>query len=254
MAEKNAELAIATRLSDADRHAIRLTALFEFLDVEREEGGEIRIECFDISHTQGESPVASCVVYLVDRMCPREYRRFNITDVQPGDDYAAIHQAVQRRYAKVLTGESVAPTLILIDGGKGQLAVAVDALKELGLAHFAVIGVAKGEGRKPGLESLIFPDGREPVQLAPEHPALHLIQEIRDEAHRFAVSGHRARRSKSRQGSLLDEIDGVGPRRRKALLAHFGSLQGLRSAGIEQISTIQGISRELAERIYKALH
>lgn len=254
MAEKNAELAIATRLSDADRHAHRLRALFEFLDLEQEEGGEIRIECFDISHTQGESPVASCVVYLGDRMCPREYRRFNITDVQPGDDYAAIHQAVQRRYAKVLTGESVAPTLILIDGGKGQLAVAVDALKELGLSHLAVVGVAKGEGRKPGLESLIFPDGREPVQLSPEHPALHLIQEIRDEAHRFAVSGHRARRSKSRQGSVLDDIDGVGPKRRKALLAHFGSLQGLRSAGIEQISTIQGISHELAERIYKALH
>lgn len=254
MAEKNAQLAIAARLNESARQTYRRTALLEFLALEQEEGNEIRIECFDISHTQGESTVASCVVYQGDGMQPREYRRFNITDIQPGDDYAAIRQVVQRRYEKVASGEAVAPTLVLIDGGKGQLAMAVDVLSELGLAHLPVVGVAKGEARKPGLEFLIFPDGREPVQLAAEHPALHLIQEIRDEAHRFAVSGHRARRSKSRQGSQLDDIAGVGPKRRKVLLAHFGSLQGVRSAGIEQISAVQGISRELAESIYKALH
>lgn len=254
MAEKNGQLAIAVKLTESHRQLFRRAALLEFLALDPEEGKEIRIECFDISHTQGEATVASCVVYQGEGMCPREYRRFNISGIQPGDDYAAIRQAVQRRYEKVAAGDAIAPTLVLIDGGKGQLAMAVDALTELGVPHLPVVGVAKGEARTPGLEFLIFPDGREPVQLVPEHPALHLIQEIRDEAHRFAVSGHRARRSKSRQGSQLDEIAGIGPKRRKALLAHFGSLQGIRSAGIEQISAVQGISHELAESIYKALH
>ena len=187
-------------------------------------------------------------------MSRQDYRRFNITDIQPGDDYAAIRQAVRRRYEKVASGEGIAPTLILIDGGKGQLAVAVEALNDLGLGMLPIVGVAKGEARKPGLESLIFPDGREPVQLSPEHPALHLIQEIRDEAHRFAIFGHRARRSKSRQGSQLDTIEGIGPKRRKALLVHFGSLQGVRNAGIDQLASVPGIRRELAETIFKALH
>jgi excinuclease ABC subunit C len=187
-------------------------------------------------------------------MCKSLYRRFNIKDIQPGDDYAAIRQAVLRRYEKVATGEGVAPTLILIDGGKGQVSVAASALEELGLSHLPMLGVAKGEARKPGLESLIFADGREPLQLAPEHPALHLIQEIRDEAHRFAVSGHRAQRGKVRRTSRLEDIGGIGPKRRKALITHFGGLQGISDAGVDQLTAVPGISRELAEKIYTALH
>ncbi len=183
-----------------------------------------------------------------------DYRRFNIHDVTPGDDYAAIRQAVLRRYEKVASGESPAPSLILIDGGKGQLACAVSALEELGLAHLPIVGVAKGEARKPGLENLVFADGREPVQLPAEHPALHLIQEIRDEAHRFAITGHRAQRSKTRRTSRLEEIAGIGPKRRKALIAHFGGLQGIADAGVDQLTAVPGISRDLAETIYTALH
>ena len=183
-----------------------------------------------------------------------EYRRFNVKDIQAGDDYAAIRQAVTRRYEKLATGEGVVPTLILIDGGKGQVSSAAAVLAELGLTHLPMIGVAKGEARKPGLENLVFPDGREPLQLAPEHPALHLIQEIRDEAHRFAITSHRAQRSKTRQTSRLEEIPGIGPKRRKALFSHFGGLPGITNAGIDQLTAVPGISRELAEQIYAALH
>lgn len=254
MAEQNAKLAIFARRDAHSRQEFRLQALHELLDLEREEGREARIECFDISHTQGESTVASCVVYQGNGMHTAEYRRFNIRDIQPGDDYAAIRQAVLRRYERLVTGEGIVPTLILIDGGKGQVSSAASALEELGLSHLPLLGVAKGEARKPGLEILIFADGREPLQLAAEHPALHLIQEIRDEAHRFAVSGHRAKRSKSRLTSRLDEIAGIGPKRRKALISHFGGLQGITNAGIDQLSAVPGISRELAETIYAALH
>lgn len=258
MAEQSARLAIASCLDTHSRQSARLAALLDFLSIEIDpaESGrmEVRIECFDISHTQGESTVASCVVYRSTGMSRQDYRRFNITDIQAGDDYAAIRQAVRRRYEKVASGEGVEPTLILIDGGKGQLSMAVEALNDLGLGGLPIVAVAKGETRKPGLESLIFPDGREPVQLSPEHPALHLIQEIRDEAHRFAVFGHRARRSKTRQGSQLDAVEGIGPKRRKALLVHFGSLQGVRNAGIDQLASVPGIRRELAETIFKALH
>ena len=254
MAEQNARLAIFARKNVQSRQSSRLEALQELLALEPETDDEVRIECFDISHTQGESAVASCVVYQGSGMRKSEYRRFNIQGIQPGDDYAAIRQAVLRRYERVLTGEGIAPTLILIDGGKGQLSSALSALNELGLSHFPIIGVAKGEARKPGLENLIFADGREPVQLAPEHPALHLIQEIRDEAHRFAIAGHRAQRSKTRRTSRLDEISGIGPQRRKALIAHFGGLQGVANAGVDQLSAVSGISRELAEKIYTALH
>ena len=257
MAEQNAKLAIVARRSTLLRQASRLGALQEVLALEpdeREEGGETRIECFDISHTQGESTVASCVVYQGNGMRKSDYRRFNIQGITPGDDYAAIRQAVLRRYEKVASGESAAPSLILIDGGKGQVGAAASALEELGLSHLPMLGVAKGEGRKPGLETLVFPDGREPVQLAAEHPALHLIQEIRDEAHRFAVSGHRTRRGKTRKTSRLEDIDGVGPRRRKALIARFGGLQGIADAGLDQLTAVPGISRDLAEKIYAALH
>jgi excinuclease ABC subunit C len=254
MAEQNAILAILARRNTLSRQEFRLQSLHELRDLEREEGREARIECFDISHTQGESTVASCVVYQGNGMHRSEYRRFNIQDIQPGDDYAAIRQAVLRRYEKLVTGEGIIPSLILIDGGKGQVSSAAFALEELGLSHLPLLGVAKGEARKPGLENLIFADGREPLQLPAEHPALHLIQEIRDEAHRFAISGHRAKRSKTRLTSRLDEIAGIGPKRRKALISHFGGLQGISNAGIDQLTAVPGISRELAEIIYAALH
>ncbi|WP_301102116.1 excinuclease ABC subunit UvrC [Propionivibrio sp.] len=254
MAEQNARLAILARRNVLLRQESRLEALHEFLALDSEEGKEIRIECFDISHTQGESTVASCVVYQGNGMRKSDYRRFNIHGIQPGDDYAAIRQAVLRRYEKVASGGSVAPALILIDGGKGQLGSALSALEELGLAHLPMLGIAKGEARKPGLEILVFADGREPVQLAAEHPALHLLQEIRDEAHRFAISGHRAQRSKTRRTSRLDEIAGIGPKRRKALISHFGGLQGISNAGVDQLTAVPGISRDLAEIIYTALH
>ncbi len=258
MAKQNGKLGIAARRNAASLQGSRLASLCGVLDLVAEDGetdsAEIRIECFDISHTQGESPVASCVVYQGRGMRKSEYRRFNITNIIPGDDYAAIRQAVLRRYEKVNTGESIAPDLIMIDGGKGQVRMAASALEELGLAHLPMIGVGKGEARKPGLETLFFPDGREPLQLAAEHPALHLIQEIRDESHRFAVSGHRAKRSKKRQTSQLEELPGIGPKRRKALISHFGGLQGISNAGVDQLSAVPGISRELAETIYVALH
>ena len=254
MAEQNARLAIVARRSQLARHEKRLEALQELLALEIEQGLEVRIECFDVSHTQGESTVASCVVFQGSGMRKSEYRRFNVRDVQPGDDYAAMRQAVLRRYEKVSSGESPAPALILIDGGKGQVGAAASALEELGLAHLPLVGVAKGELRKPGLEVLVFADGRDPLQLSPEHAALHLIQEIRDEAHRFALSGHRLQRSKTRRGSRLDDIAGIGPRRRKALIAHFGGLQGIADAGVDQLNAVPGISRELAERIHAALH
>ena len=254
MAEQSAKLAILARRNVISRQEHRLESLQEVLSLDVEEGKETRIECFDISHTQGESTIASCVVYQGNGMLKSDYRRFNIQGIQPGDDYAAIRQVVLRRYAKVASGDSVAPALILIDGGKGQVSSALSALEELGLAHLPMLGVAKGEARKPGLEILVFADAREPVQLAAEHPALHLIQEIRDEAHRFAISGHRAQRSKTRRTSRLEEITGIGAKRRKALITHFGGLQGISNAGIDQLTAVPGISRELAETIYTALH
>jgi len=218
-----------------------------------------RIECFDISHTQGEATVASCVVWTSGEkegggMRRAEYRRFNITDITPGDDYAAIHQAVYRRYKPNEQGvEAVRPDLLLIDGGKGQVAKASEALTELGLADMPLVGVAKGLGRKPGLESLIFADERQSLHLEPDDPGLHLVQEIRDEAHRFALTGHRNRRQKARIGSRLDDIAGIGPKRRKALITCFGSVGAIKVAGIEAIAAVPGMSEELAQRVHAAL-
>ena len=218
-----------------------------------------RIECFDISHTQGEAAVASCVVWVSDEkegggMRRSAYRRFNITDITPGDDYAAIHQAVYRRYKPNEQGvEAVRPDLLLIDGGKGQVAKASEALTELGLADMPLVGVAKGLGRKPGLESLVFADGREPLHLDPDDPGLHLVQEIRDEAHRFALTGHRGRRQKARIASRLDDIAGIGPKRRKALMTCFGSVSAIQVASIEAIAAVPGMSEELAQRVHAAL-
>ena len=213
-----------------------------------------RIECFDVSHTQGEATVASCVVYDRMDMQRSEYRRFNIEGVQPGDDYAAMRQALTRRYGKVAGGEGVAPDLLLIDGGKGQLGVAREALAETGLADIMLVGVAKGPERRPGMEELWKTDGELPVSLPADHPALHLIQQIRDEAHRFAITGHRARRAKARVTSSLEGIEGVGAMRRRKLLARFGGLKGVMGASIQDIAQVEGISKALAERIYRELH
>ncbi len=218
-----------------------------------------RIECFDISHTQGEAAVASCVVWMSDGkegggMRRSEYRRFNITDITPGDDYAAIHQAVYRRYKPNEQGvEAIRPDLLLIDGGRGQVAKAFEALTELGLNDQPLVGVAKGLGRKPGLESLIFADDREPLHLDPDDPGLHLVQEVRDEAHRFALTGHRGRRQKARIASRLDDIAGIGPKRRKALITCFGSVSAIKVASIEAIAAVPGMSDELAQRVHAAL-
>jgi len=251
MAENNARLAI-----ESHRHATasalqRLDALREALDLSEPPR---RIECFDISHTQGEGTVASCVVCIDGTMKKSEYRRFNIAGIQPGDDYAAMRQALTRRYEKLAAGDAVAPDLILIDGGKGQLGVAHEVLAELGLEHLATIGVAKGEGRRPGLETLILGKGVEALKLPASHPALHLIQEVRDEAHRFAITGHRARRAKARGRSTLEDVPGIGPTRRRKLLAHFGGLQGVIGATVEDLCRVEGISRKLAETIHNELH
>lgn len=253
MALQNARLAILARNQASAQQEQRLAALQEALQLSEPIA---RIECFDISHTMGESAVASCVVYDGNKMSKRDYRRFNIRDITPGDDYAAMRQAVTRRYDGIASGEGRAPDLILIDGGKGQVASAWAALADLGLTHLNMIGVAKGEERKPGLESLIFPeaDGRPPLNLPSDHPALHLIQEVRDEAHRFAITGHRGQRAKSRKTSTLESLPGVGPARRKALIARFGGLAGVREASVDQLAEIPGIGRELAEKIHSALH
>ncbi|HMV53992.1 MAG TPA: excinuclease ABC subunit UvrC [Rhodocyclaceae bacterium] len=251
MAVQNAELAVAARVKDRSRSEERLEALqhaLGLIDVPS------RIECFDISHTMGEATVASCVVFADKGMKKSEYRRYNIHDVTAGDDYAAMRQVLTRRYEKVAAGEGTCPDLVLIDGGKGQVGVAREVLVEVGLEHVPMIGVAKGEERKPGLEDLIFPDGRAPIHLKPDDPALHLIQEIRDEAHRFAIGGHRARRAKTRATSRLEDIPGIGPTRRKRLLAEFGGMQGVKAATIEDLCRVDGISVALAEQIHRLLH
>jgi excinuclease ABC subunit C len=251
MAEKNAQLAIEARRLNAVRSGSRLEALREALDLS---DPPARIECFDISHTQGEGTVASCVVCIDGAMKNSEYRRFNISGITPGDDYAAMRQALTRRYEKVASGDAMAPDLILIDGGKGQHGVAREVFTELGLEHLQSVGVAKGEDRKPGLETL-FVHGREaPLHLPMDNAGFHLIQEIRDEAHRFAIVGHRARRAKARGHSKLEDVAGVGPTRRKKLLAHFGGLQGVLAATVEDLCRVDGISRTLAEDIYNELH
>jgi len=251
MAEKNAELAIAQRLAAHATQETRLTALQQALGLA---DNVRRIECFDISHTMGEATVASCVVYDNSAMQPGEYRRYNINGVEPGDDYGAMRQVLDRRYRKIVEGEGKLPDLILIDGGKGQVSTAFGVLAEVGLSDLPMIGVAKGEERKAGLEQLIFPDRNEPLRLASDHPGLHLIQQIRDEAHRFAISGHRNRRAKARNRSTLEEIVGIGAKRRQRLLSRFGGLKGVASASVEELAQVDGISTELAEKIYQQLH
>ena len=251
MARKNAVLAIAQRVRDRATQETRLQAVREVLGLPEGAG---RIECFDISHTMGEATVASCVVYDRQQMQKSEYRRFNIRGVTPGDDYGAMRQVLERRYERVSAEGGKIPDLVLIDGGKGQAGVARSVLADLGLHQVCVVGVAKGAERKPGLEELIIESESRSLQLAPSHPGLHLIQAIRDEAHRFAVLGHRARRGKSRTTSMLNEIPGIGAKRRQALIEHFGGLRGVQAAAIDDIAKVEGISRPLAERIYRHLH
>ncbi len=251
MARKNAALAIAQRVRDRATQEGRLAALREALGLPE---GAQRIECFDISHTMGEATVAACVVYDRQQMQKAQYRRFNIRDVAPGDDYAAMRQALARRYERVSAEAGRIPDLILIDGGKGQTGIAAAVLHDLGLHQVCVVGVAKGAARKPGQEELVLESESRALRLAPSHAGLHLIQAIRDEAHRFAVLGHRARRGKARTTSMLNEIPGIGAKRRQALIEHFGGVRGVQAAALDDIAKVEGISRPLAERIYRHLH
>jgi excinuclease ABC subunit C len=251
MAETNARVAVGQRLHLHATQEARLGALLEALGLPPTTQ---RIECFDISHTAGEATVASCVVWDEGAMRNDQYRRYNIRDVAPGDDYGAMREVLERRYRKVVAGEGKVPDLILIDGGKGQVSSAMAVMEELGLAQVALVGVAKGEERKPGLEQLIVPGRPEPLRLPKDHPGLHLIQQIRDEAHRFAITGHRGRRAKARRTSTLESIAGIGAKRRQRLLARFGGLRGVQSASVDEIAQVAGISRDLAERIYRHLH
>ncbi len=251
MAETNARLAIGQRLQLAASQEARLASLQAALALP---ATVQRIECFDISHTGGEATVASCVVWDDGGMRKDQYRRYNIEGIGAGDDYAAMRQVLDRRYRKVVGGEGRLPDLILIDGGKGQISSAVSVMEELGLGQVALVGVAKGEARKPGLEQLVIPGRADTIHLPKDHPGLHLIQQIRDEAHRFAITGHRGRRAKARRTSTLESIAGVGAKRRQRLLARFGGLRGLMAASADEIAQVDGISRELADRIYRHLH
>ncbi|WP_018138531.1 MULTISPECIES: excinuclease ABC subunit UvrC [unclassified Thioalkalivibrio] len=251
MARRNAELALKTRIASQAGQTARLDALAAELNLENPPK---RMECFDISHTGGERTVASCVVFGPEGPIKSDYRRFNIDGIEPGDDYAAMHQALSRRFARLKKGEGQEPDILFIDGGKGQVTQALNVLADLGLDHIRVIGVAKGEERRPGMETLIL-SGVEAPSILPAHSgALHLIQQIRDEAHRFAITGHRARRAKARKESTLESIPGLGPKRRSALLRHFGGLRGVARAGVDELTKVPGIHRRLAQAIYDQFH
>jgi excinuclease ABC subunit C len=251
MAVQNAGLAIGQKLAQKATQDERLTTLQETLGLP---SSAQRIECFDVSHTMGEAAVASCVIFDRLAMQSSEYRRFNVKPEVAGDDYAALREALSRRVARIVAGEYPVPDLLVIDGGKGQVGIAFEVLAEQGLHSTKLIGIAKGPERRPGLEEIVFPDREAPLHLPPDNPGLHLLQQIRDEAHRFAIQGHRARRGKARTTSSLQDIGGIGATRRKALLAHFGGLRGVQAASVDDLARVPGISRSLAERIFAQLH
>ena len=251
MALTNAEQAAALKKNSNTTMAQQLETVAEALRLDEVPG---RLECFDVSHTGGEFAVASCVVFGSDGPLKSEYRRFNIVGVTAGDDYGALAQVLRRRYERVKKGEGLIPDVLLVDGGKGQLSVAVDVLEELQLVGVCLVAVAKGEGRKPGRERLYLKNTQEPLKLAASSPALHLIQQLRDEAHRFAIAGHRVRRQKKLSSSPLEEIPGLGPKRRRALLRQFGGLQAVIRASVDDLAQVKGISRQLAQLIYEYFH
>ena len=250
MAMTNAEISLVQRLSSRSNLLQRFELLQEVLEMEEMPK---RIECFDISHTRGEKTVASCVVFGLEGPLKADYRKFNIEGITPGDDYAAMNQALTRRYTRLQKGEGKRPDLLLIDGGKGQLTEAKAVMADLQL-DIDILGIAKGPARKPGEETLFLVGRAGEIDLSADSPALHLLQQVRDEAHRFAITGHRQRRAKARRTSPLESIEGMGPKRRQKLLQQFGGLQAIQRAGVEDLSGVEGISPNLAQKIYDAFH